>query len=332
MKKALSQAGLTAVAVSALVICYAVPGQAQSALLSGSSNKQDDPDLVFGWEVSQPRRGIIRSVDENFLRFEQVLGDGVTRAQVSLPRRAVRRVDFGKRAGDDALLVSGDAEKLARAWTERKSFLSIENSEAGRIGLAYAEALLAKGSQDDARQALEIFTLIENEDWFPGRQALARSGKLRAMIAAGRAEDAVAEAETLAEQTEDPAVIIEAKYVLATAAREALSRLLRENPRWQEDDWVKPERERLYNRSLDLLLYPYLFHGTRTMEAARGLWGAVQVYIEAGETQLASETAGDLTVLYKGTPEAERAEAWIKESSSEQETSESKIKSKGKDS
>ncbi len=309
MRIALTRAGLTA-AMALFVLLAGRPcaGQQPPVLARASdSGGLDDPDLVFGWEASQPRRGIIRGLDENYLRFEQILSDGVTRAQVSIPRQAVRRVDFGRRAGDEALLASGDVKKLAAAWEERSDLLGVEDSEVGKIGLAYAEALLARGAAEDAVQAMELFTRIESEDWSPVRQALARSGKLRAMIAAGRADEAVAEAEQLAEQTEDPSVIIEAKFVLASAARNALTNLIKENPRWQEDDWVKPERDRLYNRALDLLLYPYLFHGTRAAEAARGLWGAVEVYMEAGEDVLAAETAADLVALYKGTPEASRA-------------------------
>lgn len=315
MSKATTGAGIALLWAAVWFTPHKVACQQASA---GASSAQiatpADPDLVFGWESSQPRRGVIKSVDENYLRFEQVLGDGVARAQVSIPRRAVRRVDFGHRADDDALVAAGDPVRLGAAWRERLDFLGIENAETGRIGLAYAEALLARGADGDAAAACEVFAKIETEDWEPARQALARSGKLRAMIASGRAEEAIAEAEKLEQDTEDPSVIIEAKYVLAMAAREQLSQLIEDNPRWFEDDWVRPERDRLYNRALNLLLYPYLFHGTRVTEAARGLWGAIEVYLEAGDKKLAAETARDLVVLYRETPEAQRAKALLADS------------------
>jgi len=57
----------------------------------------------------------------------------------------------------------------------------------------------------------------------------AKQGRLRAMVASGKAKDAVGEAEQLAASTEDPTVLIEAKYLLAETSAASLKKLLEDN-------------------------------------------------------------------------------------------------------
>ena len=102
-------------------------------------------------------------------------------------------------------------------------------------------------------------------------------------------------------------MLIEAKYILATAADASLRKLLTDNPRWAEDSHVIPERHRLYNEALDLYLYPSLFAGSESEAAARGLWGAASIYLLAGESQKALECARDIAALYPHTKTASQA-------------------------
>jgi len=139
----------------------------------------------------------------------------------------------------------------------------------------------------------------------------AKEGRLRAMVATGRAGEAVREAEEIASATEDPAVLIEAKHILAEAAGASLKKLLEDNPRWEEDLNVIPERNRLYHEAVDLFLYPALFEGSQADAAARGLWGAVGIYQLAGESANALECARDITILYTGTKYAAPAKDFI---------------------
>lgn len=139
----------------------------------------------------------------------------------------------------------------------------------------------------------------------------AKEGRLRALVATGRAGEAVREAEQIASMTEDPAVLIEAKYILAEAAGTSLKKLLEDNPRWEEDLNVIPERNRLYHEAVDLFLYPSLFEGSQAEAAARGLWGAVGIYQLTGEAANALECARDITILYPGTKYAAPAKELI---------------------
>lgn len=225
-------------------------------------------------------------------------------ATVAIPLGMIERVEF---AGDDAR----DA-RLARAtpdevtdigglWLLAEPWLALPKSPAGRIGVVYGDLLLRSGTPDNAVRALEVFTRIEEGSWSDDDVAQARQGRLRAMVATGRAGEAVAEATELAKVSEDPAVLVEAKYILAEAADRGLRKLIEDNPRWEQDVFVIPERHRLYHEALDLYLFPYLFFGSEAEPAARGLWGAARVYQFTGETAQAVECARDIAAIYPGT-------------------------------
>ncbi len=235
-------------------------------------------------------------------------------ATVAIPLSVIEHVEF---AGDDAR----DA-RLARAtpdqvtdigglWLLAEPWLALPKSQAGRIGTVYGDLLLRSGTPDNAARALEVFTRIEEGSWSDEDVAHARQGRLRAMVATGRAGEAVAEAQELAKVSEDPAVLVEAKYILAEAADKGLRKLIEDNPRWEQDVFVIPERHRLYHEALDLYLFPYLFFGSETEPAARGLWGAAGVYQFTGETAQAVECARDLAAIYPETRYAVQARQFL---------------------
>jgi hypothetical protein len=131
------------------------------------------------------------------------------------------------------------------------------------------------------------------------------------MLRLGRAAEAMAEAMELERTSEDPAVLIEAKFVLAEASLQDFKKLLKNNPRWQEDEFVRPEHDRLYHATLDLLLFPYLFHGTEEAQAARGLSRAIEMLTLSGEIPEAIELAQDLVFLYPETAPAASARSFL---------------------
>lgn len=235
-------------------------------------------------------------------------------ASVSVPRADVEVIQFAPDPTLEQILRAPATTQIAdlkSRWAKSLSWLSIPKSPAGRIGNTLANLLLKTGDAADAVQALDLFKQIETTAWSEDDQMAARQGRLRAMVATGNAKDAVKEAEQLAAVTEDPAVLIEAKYILAEAAAASLKKLLDDNPRWQEDINVIPERNRLYHEAIDLYLYPSLFVGSETEPAARGLWGAVSVYNMVGEPQNALECARDITVIYPATKFAAQAAGFI---------------------
>jgi hypothetical protein len=87
--------------------------------------------------------------------------------------------------------------------------------------------------------------------------------------------------------------------------------LIEENPRWRDDDFVRPERDRLHACALDGLLGAALLPGVPSELAARGLRAALDVYALAGDTVRARAVAGDLAASHAGTAEAVSAHEWL---------------------
>jgi len=266
-------------------------------------------DVIFRIGLP-PQTGRVIGLDPQYVRYLTRVGPGLPEATLAVPRAQVQRIVFADRPEEVRLYEQAKASDLpaVRAlWESKQAFLRISNSDAGRAGLTLAGLLLESGDAAGPREALELFRRIENEDWNPERRARAGQGRLRAMVATGRAAEAVREARELAEVSEDPAVLIEAKYVLARAALGEYAGLIEANPRWNEDPRVRPERDRLFHETLDLLLFPYLFHGTHESQAARGLMDAARLLVDAGDPAAARELALDLAALYPSTPQAVEA-------------------------
>jgi len=269
-------------------------------------------DTLFMNDAAGTRRvGHLVGIDENSFKLEVSLGGGMAKATVGIPRSRVAQVEFAPSDARDRLVASpnaANAAALGAEWRRWKPFLRVSKSPAGAVGNAYALALL---DSNDPAKALEIFKLVEAGAWSKGDESAAKQGRLRALVATGHASDAVAEAVELARDSDDPAVLVEAKFILAEAAQARLRKLVEDNPRWDEDPLVRPEYERLYNEALDLYLHPYLFLGSDTDAASRGLWGAVQVYRFGGDDRNAMESARDLTAFYAGSRYAKLAKDYL---------------------
>ena len=131
------------------------------------------------------------------------------------------------------------------------------------------------------------------------------------MIAMGDAQQAVVEAEKIVHTAENPAILLEAKLILAQVAHKRWEDFLAKNPRWAEDSFAIPEHNRLYEQALELYLYPALFFGSEIQAAARGLWGAVEIYQRAGDLEQALEASRDLVSIYPETLYARQAQTLI---------------------
>lgn len=271
---------------------------------------------VLTLRSGEKRTGKIAGLDATALKFQIPLpvapGANPVFASISIPRADIVSIDFAPDPAVGQLLSRRPtAGELHAAWATAAPWLGIPKSSAARIGNTLGKALLAGGSSADAAKALDIFQQVESAAWSPEDKMTAKEGRLRAMVATGRAGEAVREAEQIASMTEDPAVLIEAKFILAEAAGTSLKKLLGDNPRWEEDLNVIPERNRLYHEAVDLFLFPALFEGSQAEPAARGLWGAVGIYQLTGEAANALECARDITIIYPGTKYAAPAKDFI---------------------
>lgn len=291
--------------------------QAQAPSAPSSANTEEllpeDADVFFMRDGSQ-RVGRLIGVDENQFRLQRQVLPGQAAATISMPRDQIERVVFASSADREQFLAAGESADVllaARYWGAGERYLDLPRSPSAQVGLVYASLLLGSGNPATRERALEIYRLIEDKAWSPEDRATARRGRLRALIATGRAQEAIAEAEELAHSSEDPAVLIEARYILATASATQLREIEEANPRWEEDRFIRPERIRLYNEALDRFLYPVLFHGSVIEPSARGLWAVIELYQDGSEVPAALEVARDLLSLYPETPEAEKARTFI---------------------
>lgn len=236
------------------------------------------------------------------------------RATVAIAQADVVRIEFAPNSVREKLLetaTSAQVGELARLWAQWEPYLGVQRSPAGRVAVAYGDALLHSGDAAQVPTALALYKAVEELAWNDEEKSLAQQGRLRAMIAGGQAAQAVDEAKEIARSSEDPEVLIEAKYIMAEAAGASFRKLVEDNPRWRQDLNIIPERNRLYAEALDLYLYPYLFFGSEIEPASRGLAGALAIYQFTGEDRLAAETARDLVEIYPGTKYAAEARIFL---------------------
>lgn len=233
-------------------------------------------------------------------------------ARTTIKRATVSRIIFGPDALLDTVAANVGPGSLATArvrWQSLQPFLGIPESRAGEAGCLYGEILLGVNGEANQNEALSVFKAVEAGTWNPADRQRATRGRLAVMMKQGHLEEAVQEAEQIERTAEEPDLVIETKLLLAEARKEALRALLADNPRWDQDPPVRTERARLIHEGVDLSLFPFLFHGTKRAQAARGLWIAHEIYELAGQDDDARNVATDLTAIYSETPEAEKAAA-----------------------
>ena len=266
------------------------------------------------------RSGEIVSPDPTMIRLRVSLGGpalpgaGTAMATVGIPRTDIDAIEFKADPNREDRLRSATPDQIPEVeadWKRLEPWIGFPRSQAGAIGCKLGELMLLTKDPAKAASALELFTLIEQKSWSDADKARAKQGRLRAMVATGRATEAIEQAQQLAAETEDPEILIEANYIMAQSADKDLKTFLEENPRWEQDSTVIDRRHELYNRVLELYLYPALFYGSDNERAARGLWGAVGVYRASSQLPLAIETSRDIAILYPATTEAKLAQDFL---------------------
>ncbi|MBU6300389.1 MAG: hypothetical protein KGS60_02450 [Verrucomicrobia bacterium] len=252
------------------------------------------------------RAGIVRATPEG---LEVQRGT----AKRLLAYDQVGGIRFGLSMGERQLIAEAKPESIPALrvfWEARRLTLGIAGSNVGDFGLALARALRQEEAFADA---LAIAREIARGDHDPSRKgrALQESETLDFIqfLRTAKPVEIEKRAWSLIESADEsnPDLMLLLTGYLMLKEFEALRRLEEENPKWMEDDEVRPARDRHYHRSLDLALYPGLFHPSRTTEAAAGLWQAAQVYRHTREEEREANALEDLLALYPGT--ARSAEA-----------------------
>ncbi|MDF1814462.1 MAG: hypothetical protein P1V20_19810 [Verrucomicrobiales bacterium] len=260
------------------------------------------------------QKGSVVAQSEEALTFEFKKAGVAGKSRVRIPWRSIDRIEFGTSLRQiDALKnpAGTDISVFIELWKTAAPWISRPESKAAAIGLAYAQKLLDLQEEMSSEEALDLYDHISKAAWNPQDQAAGIRGRLKTLLKSGRERDAIREAEELAAATENPALLLEAKYVLATDCLEKLKALEEENPRWFLDDEVRPARNELFNDAVDHSLFAYLFFGSEETAAAKGLYTAAEVYEFAGDLKNAQLCAGDIEKLYSGTKYAEQARILI---------------------
>lgn len=280
-------------------------------------------DVVHLKGEEQPLRCEIEAITDKILicRISVDLGGGQTgSSKRTLATAQVDFIEFAPLPGEIEILENPEAatgDALERLWNEKLRLLHRPRSNGGKIGLLFGNALLAADDRFSRQRAISVFEKIRELDWNTGNHAAAWKGIVQAQIRLGLLDEALAGAEKLAAETGDPELLIEARYAAARAEFEKLEALVEENPRWEEDDLVRPERNRLYHETIDRFLWPYLFHGTREESAARGLVAAAEVYRFGNEPDLARACLTDAVALYPDTSPAAEARKLLSQTNEE---------------
>jgi hypothetical protein len=247
--------------------------------------------------------GEVVYIEDDQVRFRRVVSGerGAGSAVVNIPAGQIDYIDFGRSDAESAVLTDPSSVPLddhRRLWAEAALRLHQAKSAGGEIGLALGERLLASDRPGDRDDALAVFAAVEQRDWNEGRRTRARAGRLRTLMATGRAAEALGEAEEVSRSSEDPGLVIEAMHLLASSDLEALRAIDADNPKWAEDDEVRPRREALFHQAVDRFLFAFLFHGSEEEAAARGLWGAHETYAQSGHAREAGVCAEDILTHY----------------------------------
>jgi hypothetical protein len=234
-----------------------------------------------------------------------------------VPWSGVRAADFSMDDEFHRLLSAADpvreTPRLAARWSVLAPMLGRPNHPAGELGLALARLSLNHPEHSARHRALDVCRAVAANDWLASRRHHARLLQAKLLAALGRADEAAREARQLAgEAGATPEAAMPALVMAARADFASLRTLEEENPKWSEDDSVRPQREALFHQALDAALKPSLFFGALEEPASDGLWTAVEVLEFAAQVPAAADTARDLIRLYPAAPRAADAAAFLR--------------------
>jgi len=233
-----------------------------------------------------------------------------------VPWSGVRSAEFSMDEAFHRLLAATDPRqdlaRLATRWSTLTPMLDRPHHPAGDLGLALARLSLTHPDTAPRQRALNVCREIAARDWQTARRHQARLLLAQLLTTLGRSDEAATEARQLArDSTAPPDTRMPAWVMVARIDFAALQKLEEQNPKWEEDDTVRPQRETLFHQALDAALKPSLFHGSLETPASEGLWIAVEGLAHADQLPAAADTARDLIRLHPATPRAADAHAFL---------------------
>ena len=258
----------------------------------------------------------ILSTTETVVKIQYQLNAGQAPQSRDVPWAEILHIDFTLDDDFHQLLATNnlqrDSIKMLARWQRDQGLLGRPKHPIGDLGLAFARQAITHPDELLKRKALDLCSEIQFNDWSTTRRDHARWLRIRLLDSLKQHADAATEADFFCKDDQaDPLLLMNAHLYLAENKHQALRELERENPLWEEDDLVRPERESLFHESLDHYLRPSLFFGTLEDTATRGLWGAVQLLTMDQDIPAAGDRARDIIQLYPSSKLAPAASAYL---------------------
>ena len=239
---------------------------------------------------------------------------GLPHVALRLPKSRLAALEFDADPNREEFLQGAGQEQRAEVgllWERFAPLLSLPGSPSARIGLRHGLLLLGATPGEGRGEPRAQLERIASTAPTPAEREAARQGVLRCLLAGLHWERAETEAGSICKTPCGTPLLAEARLTLGLVQAARLRALIEENPRWRDDDFVRPERDRLHACALDGLLGAALLPGVPSELAARGLRAALDVYALAGDTVRARAVAGDLAASHAGTAEAVSAHEWL---------------------
>jgi hypothetical protein len=274
----------------------------------------DTVTLVDG----ESRTGWIWGVErEALVLFSQPIPE-LPAVDVRIPKTRVAAITFGADAQREAFLQNSTREhlpELAKLWSRYAPLLSVRGSPTARIGLRYGGLLLEAEAPARTTEPLVLFEKIAQDAPTQEEQEAAKQGILRALLRDRQWDRAESEATAIAKTKCGTPLLAEARLTVGMVQKKWLQEFIADNPKWAEDEFATPERDRLHCGALDNLLGAALLPGVPGALAARARSCALEVFDSAGERPRAAMVAGDIIRFHAGTSEAAAAREWLQTNS-----------------
>jgi hypothetical protein len=253
------------------------------------------------------KSGRILGVEQDTLVLSVQPVPGLPPVELRFSKSRLGRIEFGEDPQRDNLIRDAGAvqlPELEQLWQRFEPLLSAGGSPSARIGLRYGRVLLETAGADRCAEPLALFEKIARGAPAQGEREAARQGVLRCLLKGGFWERAEIEAGSICNSACGIPLLAEAKLTSGLVHLARLRALVGDNPRWNRDEFVRAERNRLHAAALDNLLGAALLPGVPVELSARALAEAFHVYQLAGDSTGARAVAGDLASLHPGSTEA----------------------------
>jgi hypothetical protein len=286
-------------------------GLAALALLPATLVGVDTVTLLDG----ESRTGRIWGVERDAVILSTQPIPELPVVDVRIPKTRVGAITFGPDDPREAFLQSSTREhlpELAKLWSRYAPLLSVRGSPTARIGLRYGGLLLEVEATSCTTEPLVLFERIAQDAPTQEEREAAKQGILRALLRDRQWGRAESEAMAITKTKCGTPLLAEARLTVGMVQKNWLQQFTADNPKWAEDEFARPERDRLHCGALDHLLGTALLPGVPGAVAARARLCALEIFDAAGERPRAAMLAADILRFHAGTSEAASAREWLK--------------------